>query len=105
MLVVTNAADADSVRIGDYYAGHRGVPADQILPLQGLPVKPPDAIEREYMSGDSAAGCRLAVRQHAQDRIHYIVLTKGIPLRVNGSSGRTGTVASVDSEFSSSTSA
>ncbi len=35
----------------------------------------------------------------AQDRIHFIVLTKGIPLRVRGNVGRTGTVASVDSEL------
>ena len=27
VLVVTNAADADSIRIGDYYASHRSVPA------------------------------------------------------------------------------
>ena len=38
--------------------------------------------------------------QHAtQDRIHYIVVTKGIPLRVRGSSGLEGSVASVDSEL------
>jgi len=35
----------------------------------------------------------------AQDRILYIVLTKGIPLRVNGTSGQDGTIASVDSEL------
>ena len=34
-----------------------------------------------------------------QDRIHYIVVTKGIPLRVRGSSGPDGSVASVDSEL------
>jgi uncharacterized protein (TIGR03790 family) len=38
-------------------------------------------------------------RNFAQDRILYIVLTKGIPLRVNGSSGQDGTIASVDSEL------
>jgi uncharacterized protein (TIGR03790 family) len=40
------------------------------------------------------------LRQHAaQDRILYIVLTKGIPLRIKGTLGRDGTVASVDSEL------
>lgn len=34
-----------------------------------------------------------------QDRILYIVLTKGIPLRIEGTGERTGTVASVDSEL------
>ena len=33
------------------------------------------------------------------DRIFYIVLTKGIPLRISGSGGRAGTAASVDSEL------
>src|SRR5205085_11105375 len=35
----------------------------------------------------------------AQDRILYIVLTKGIPLRVSGTSGQDGTIAAVDSEL------
>ncbi len=35
----------------------------------------------------------------AQDRILYIVLTKGVPLRIAGTGGRTGTVCSVDSEL------
>ena len=38
-------------------------------------------------------------KNSAQDRILYIVLTKGIPLRVKGTSGRDGTMASVDSEL------
>jgi uncharacterized protein (TIGR03790 family) len=37
--------------------------------------------------------------QNAHDRILYIVLTKGVPLRIAGSTGRGGTVASVDSEL------
>ena len=35
----------------------------------------------------------------AQDRIAYIVLTKGVPLRIAGTGGTAGTVASVDSEL------
>ena len=101
VLVVTNAADADSIRIGDYYASHRGVPATQVLALQRLPVKPPDAIERAAFE----AAIQLPIANwlsanDAQDRIHFIVLTRGIPLRISGSSGRSGTVASVDSELS-----
>src|SRR5262249_55834980 len=38
-------------------------------------------------------------RNSAQDRILYLVLTKGVPLRVTGTSGLQGTVASVDSEL------
>jgi uncharacterized protein (TIGR03790 family) len=101
VLVVTNAADADSVRIGDYYASHRGVPASQVLPLQRLPVRPPDAIERPlYEAAIQQPIAYWLSANDAQDRIHYIVLARGIPLRIKGSSGRTGTVASVDSELS-----
>jgi len=38
-------------------------------------------------------------RNRAYDRILYIVLTRGIPLRIAGTGGRDGTVASVDSEL------
>jgi uncharacterized protein (TIGR03790 family) len=101
ILVITNAADADSMRVGDYYASHRGVPATQVLALQRLPVKPPDAIERAaYEATIQQPIAAWLSANDAQDRIHYIVLTKGIPLRIAGSSGRNGTVASVDSELS-----
>ena len=101
VLIVTNGADADSVRIGDYFAGHRGVPASQVLPLQRLPVNPPDAIERALYEGaiQQPIASWLSAND-AQDRIHYLVLVRGIPLRITGTSGRSGTVASVDSELS-----
>jgi len=101
ILVVTNAADPDSARIGDYYASQRGIPPTQVLALQQLPVKPPDAIDRAAF--DAAIQQPIAnwlSANDAQDRIHYIVLVRGIPLRITGSSGRSGTVASVDSELS-----
>ncbi len=101
VLVITNAADVDSIRIGDYYASHRGVPATQVLALQRLPVKPPDQIERAAF--DATIQQPIAnwlSANDAQDRIHYIVLTRGVPLRIAGSTGRNGTVASVDSELS-----
>ena len=41
---------------------------------------------------------RISVTVH-EDCIFYIVLTKGIPLRISGSAGRGGTAASVDSEL------
>ena len=91
VLVVTNAADADSIRIGDYYASHRGVPATQVLALQRLPVKPPDAIERAAF--DATIQQPIAnwlSANDAQDRIHYIVLTRGIPLRISGFVGTIG---------------
>lgn len=38
-------------------------------------------------------------RNFAQDRILYILFTKGVPLRISGTAGQDGTVASVDSEL------
>src|SRR6476660_3853080 len=101
ILVITNAANADSVRVGEYYASRRGVPPSQVLGLQALPPKLPEAIERSaFELGIQAPIANWLAANDAQDRIHYIVIAKGIPLRVMGSSGRNGTVASVDSELS-----
>ncbi len=100
ILVVANGESATSVRIAEYYAGHRSVPAEQILRLKGLTADPPDGMAREMYDGLIEAPVAAWLTQHsAQDRVHYIVLAKGIPLRINGSTGRTGTVASVDSEL------
>jgi uncharacterized protein (TIGR03790 family) len=101
VLVVTNEASADSVRVGSYYADKRGVPLEQVLPLQGLPANVPPGIDRlGFELLIQAPISNWLIAHAAQDRIHYIVLTKGIPLRIAGSSGRAGTVASVDSELS-----
>jgi uncharacterized protein (TIGR03790 family) len=59
-----------------------------------------DEIERSAFGAQIQDPIALWLRQHAaQDRILYIVLTKGIPLRIRGTSGREGTGASVDSEL------
>ncbi len=46
VLVVVNAASADSVQIGEYYARKRQIPDDQVLRLTELPADPPDGIDR-----------------------------------------------------------
>jgi uncharacterized protein (TIGR03790 family) len=97
VLVVMNAASQDSVRVGEHYAQARGVPADQMVRLD---LEPRDEIARvEYERRIEQPITAWLNRQAAQDRILYIVLTKGIPLRVAGTSTRRGTMASVDSEL------
>jgi len=99
VLVVINAANADSVQIGEYYAKMRQIPADQVLRLTDLPADPPDGIDRPVF--DHAINTPIArwlARHQAQDRILYIVLTKGIPLRINGGA-KDAEAASVDSEL------
>jgi uncharacterized protein (TIGR03790 family) len=100
VLVVVNAASPDSVRIGEYYARKREIPAEQILRLADLPADPPDGIDRPVFERDiSAPVSAWLARNQAQDRILFIVLTKGIPLRINGGS-EPSSAASVDSELS-----
>lgn len=97
VLVVINANSPASVEIGEYYADARGVPREQVLRLA-------TAVSDEVSRPVYAQQIEAPIRQwlqlaNAQDRILYIVLTKGVPLRVAGSTGRNGTLASVDSEL------
>ncbi|HOG27840.1 MAG TPA: TIGR03790 family protein [Vicinamibacterales bacterium] len=97
VLVVANEAHPDSVRIAEYYAHSRSVPADQVLRIKA---EVADEIERAAFNTQIQAPIANWLRQHAaQDRILYIVLAKGVPLRVKGTPGRDGTAASVDSEL------
>ena len=98
ILVVANESSADSQRIADAYARVRGVPPGQVLRVKvDVAV---DEIERDVFERQIQLPVADWIRGHAaQDRILYIVLTKGIPLRVKGSAGRNGTIASVDSEL------
>jgi uncharacterized protein (TIGR03790 family) len=97
VLLVVNEASADSVSIADHYARARGVPAGQVLRLK---LEAADEIERESFNTQIHWPVASWLLTHAaQDRILYIVLAKGIPLRIKGTAGRTGTLASVDSEL------
>ena len=97
VLLVVNEQSADSGRIAEHYARVRGVPPDQILKVN---VDVVDEIERPVFEARIQAPIARWLQQHAaQDRILYIVLTKGIPLRIRGSADREGTRASVDSEL------
>ena len=97
VLLVVNETSADSGRIASHYARVRSVPPDQLLRIK---VDLADEIERTVFDAQVQAPIATWLRQHAaQDRILYIVLTKGIPLRIKGMPGRDGTIASVDSEL------
>jgi uncharacterized protein (TIGR03790 family) len=97
VLLVVNEASADSVSIANHYARARGVPAGQVLRLK---LEAADAIDRAAFNAQIHGPIATWLQTHAaQDRILYIVLAKGIPLRINGTPGRGGTLASVDSEL------
>ena len=95
--VVINESSADSKRVGEHYIRARSIPEANVIRL-----KTPEttAISRVAYEVSIEAPIRAALgRQQLQDRILYIVLTKGIPLRIEGSEGLNGTMASVDSEL------
>ncbi len=97
VLVIANSDVAESVEIADYYASRRSIPADHVLRLRltkgdEIP-HPVYAVEIERPIAQWLAS------RNAYDRILYIVLTTGVPLRIAGTAGTTGTTASVDSEL------
>jgi uncharacterized protein (TIGR03790 family) len=97
VLLVINELSPDSIRVGEHYAAVRAIPAAQVVRIKA-PVS--EAITRaEYGAAiESPIGAWLS-RYLLQDRVLFIVLTKGIPLRVDGTGGLSGTIASVDSEL------
>jgi uncharacterized protein (TIGR03790 family) len=97
ILLVLNESSPVSLEVGQYYAQKRGIPAQNILRIKTAQT---DEISREDFTRQIEAPIGLwLTKNSAQDRILYFVLTKGIPLRVAGTGGENGTIASVDSEL------
>jgi uncharacterized protein (TIGR03790 family) len=95
--VVVNESSPDSIQIGEYYVRQRAVPPSNVIRIR---TAPEDVVERTTFTNEIEAPISAALGDaRLQDRILYIVLTKGIPLRVAGTGGREGTTASVDSEL------
>ena len=97
VLVAVEVMSPASKRIAAHYVRTRHIPAENVVALRtGATDEVTRAQYEEQIEGPIAAW----IRRHAmQDRIFYIVLTKGVPLRISGSGGRGGTTASVDSEL------
>jgi len=97
VLVVANSDSAASLEVATYYAQQRSIPSSQILKI---PTSVTDEITRAvYVQQIERPIANWLGQNGAQDRIHFIVLTKGIPLRIQGTSGTQATTASVDSEL------
>jgi uncharacterized protein (TIGR03790 family) len=98
VLVVANEALPASVEIAEYYVQRRQVPAEQLLKIR---TSVADQVSRQEFDRTIHHPIHgWLARAGAQDRILYIVLTKGVPLRIAGQGGgRTTTIASVDSEL------
>src|SRR6266540_3605378 len=95
--VVVNDNSADSQRIAEHYARTRGLPQSNVLRIQ---TSSDEAIERDAYVRTIEQPLGLAIKRAGlQDRLLYLVLTKGVPLRILGTTGVSGTLASVDSEL------
>ena len=97
VLLVVNATSSASLRVALRYARARGVPDQNIVQVV---TDTAEGISRERYERDIERPISRWINLYSiQDRILYIVLTKDIPLRVEGTAGRNGTMASVDSEL------
>jgi uncharacterized protein (TIGR03790 family) len=97
VLVVANTNSRASVEIAEYYVKRRQVPTENLLAIK---TSTADQVTRLEFDATIQGPIAAWLQQHsAQDRILFIVLTKGVPLRIAGSGGRTGTISSVDSEL------
>lgn len=97
VLIVVNATVPDSLQVGEYYQRKRRIPTDNLLRIS---TPADEQISRQaYDALIETPVANWLSRNRAQDRILFIVLAKGVPLRVAGTGGRTGTVSSVDSEL------
>jgi len=97
VLLVVNSNSPQSIQIADRYATVRRVPERNIVRIK-------TTIEEQISRTDYASTIEAPIaawlsRQRLQDQILYLVVTKGVPLRVDGSGGQSGTVASVDAEL------
>ncbi len=97
VLLVINAASPSSVQVGEHYAQLRAVPDGNVVRLD-MPATE-EVTREQFVRAIETPLARWFARHAAHDRILFIVLAKGVPLRVAGTTGRQGTVASVDSEL------
>lgn len=97
VLLVVNQASPLSLKIGQYYAQRRAIPASNICRLR---VQPDEEIPRNvYESQIQLKVAEFLNSRGLDEKVLYIVTTAGLPLRIQGTSGLTGDGASVDSEL------
>jgi len=100
VLVVVNRRDAGSREIGDYYRPRRSVPVKNLCYLDTTSDE--EIPWGTYVREVERPIARCLADGGLEEKILYIVLTKGVPLKVDGSGGsiQAAEHASVDSELS-----
>jgi uncharacterized protein (TIGR03790 family) len=95
--IVINDNSPESQRVGEYYARARALPPANVLRIR---TTTEEVIDRDAYNRTIERALSTAIaRERLQDRLLYLVLTKGVPLRITGTAGLDGTSASVDSEL------
>ena len=95
-MVINDASEA-SKRVGEHYAQSRTIPSSNVLRIK---TSTEETITRATFTNEIETPIGAALRRGGlQDRILYIVLTKGVPLRVADAAVRDDTASTVDSEL------
>lgn len=98
VLVVVNKRSNESRQIADYYMQKRGIPLANLCTIATAPV---ETIARPVYGAEVEKPIGGFLRSHGLlEKILYVVLTRGVPLRIEGASDELKTdAASVDSEL------
>ena len=83
VLVVCNINSSDSIKLTEYYARKRKIPVENIVQIQTPTI---EEVVKSIYEKDIERPIRKALRD-SKNRIDYIVLTKGVPFRVENSWG------------------
>ena len=95
--VVINDDSPASQRVGEYYVTRRAIPLANVIRIR---TSGEETIDRAQYAATIQAPIAAAIAARGlQDRVLYIVLTKGVPIRVADPGASAETVASVDSEL------
>jgi len=84
VLLVVNMASPDSITIGNYYQAKRGIPKENVAHVN---VSTTDNVSLDEYKNGIAEVVRKAIKA-CPTPIDYIVLTKGVPIRLNNEFGQ-----------------
>jgi uncharacterized protein (TIGR03790 family) len=96
VLLVVNRESNDSKAVAQYYRERRGIPAENVCTIRTLDEEVIARVHFEDEIRKPVLGC--LAKRHLQDRVLYIVLTRGVPLKIKAEENESDR-ASVDSEL------
>jgi uncharacterized protein (TIGR03790 family) len=97
VLLVVNKDSKDSRAVAQYYRERRGIPAANVCTIKTLDQEEVTRVIYEDEIQKPIAHC--LAKGRLQDQVLYIVLTRGVPIKVKSQEGVRNDHASVDSEL------